>query len=119
MSGYDFGNHVFVLVCLSPRLLHGPGHRGAAGEAGLPLLGDPRQQLLDLSDGATGVEALGTGLGAVHDGVTPVHTEGVPQSVQPLGLLAVSAVDDPPVGLHQDGGAKVPETGSSVLRNEY
>ena len=33
------------------------------------LLGDARQQLLDLCDGAAWVEALGTGLGAVHDGV--------------------------------------------------
>ena len=33
------------------------------------LLGDARQQLLDLGDGTAGVEALGAGLGAVHDGV--------------------------------------------------
>ena len=33
------------------------------------LLGDARQQLLDLGDGAAWVEALGTGLGAVHDSV--------------------------------------------------
>ena len=33
------------------------------------LLGNARQQLLDLGDGAAWVEALGTGLGAVHDGV--------------------------------------------------
>ena len=33
------------------------------------LLCDARQQLLDLCDGAARVEALGTGLGAVHDGV--------------------------------------------------
>ena len=33
------------------------------------LLCDARQQLLDLGDGAAWVEALGAGLGAVHDGV--------------------------------------------------
>ena len=33
------------------------------------LLGDARQQLLDLCDGAAWVEALRTGLGAIHDGV--------------------------------------------------
>ena len=43
------------------------------------LLGDARQQLLDLCDGAAWVEALGTGLGAIHDGVAsekgnPVNT---------------------------------------------
>ena len=42
--------------------------------------------------------------------LSPVHTEGVPQAVQSLRLLAVSAVNDPPVGLHQHGGAKVPGT---------
>ena len=41
---------------------------------------------------------------------SPVHTEGVPQTVQPLRLLAVSTVNDPPVGLHQHGGAQVPDT---------
>lgn len=55
------------LLCL---LLHGPGDGGGATQAGLSLLSDARQQLLDLSNGAARVEALGTGLGAVHDGVT-------------------------------------------------
>ena len=40
-----------------------------ASHAGLALLGDSRQQLLDLGDGTARVEALGTGLRAVHDGV--------------------------------------------------
>jgi len=41
-----------------------------AGHTWLALLGDARQKLLDLGDGTSGVEALGTGLRAVHDGVT-------------------------------------------------
>ena len=51
-------------------LLHGPGDGGGAAEARLSLLGDPRQQLLDLGNGAARIETLGAGLGAVHDGVT-------------------------------------------------
>ena len=39
------------------------------------LLCDARQQLLDLCDGAAWVEALGTGLGAVHDGVASAEVE--------------------------------------------
>ena len=44
---------------------------GCALHAGLALLGDAGQQPLDLGNGAARVETLGTGLGAVHDGVTP------------------------------------------------
>ena len=51
-------------------LLGSPGDGGGAGKARLSLLSDTGQQLLDLGDGSAGVEALGAGLGAVHDGVT-------------------------------------------------
>ena len=47
-------------------------------------------------------------LGAVHDGVAAVDGERVPQAVQPLRGPLVPRVDDPTVGLHQDGRAKVP-----------
>ncbi len=43
--------------------------------AGLSLLSDARQELLDLSDGAARVEALGAGLRAVHDGVAPANKD--------------------------------------------
>ena len=58
-------------------------------QARLSLVGNARQQLLDLSDGLSRVEALGAGLRAVHDGVASVHGEGVPQLVQPSSLLLV------------------------------
>jgi len=51
--------------------LHRPGDGGRPTEAGLSLFSNPCQQLLDLCDGSAWVEALGAGLGAVHDGVTP------------------------------------------------
>ena len=39
----------------------------------------------------------------------PVHTEGVPELVQPVSLVAIPAVYDPPVGLHQHSRPKVPD----------
>ena len=51
-------------------LLGCPGDGRGAGEARLSLLSNTSEQLLDLGDGSAGVEALGAGLGAVHDGVT-------------------------------------------------
>ena len=53
-------------------LLGSPGNGGGAGQAWLSLLSDTSEQLLDLGDGSAGVEALGAGLGAVHDGVASV-----------------------------------------------
>ena len=58
-------------------------------QARLSLVGDACQQLLDLGDGLSRVEALGAGLRAVHDGVASVHGEGVPQLVQPGSLLLI------------------------------
>ena len=59
-----------LVLLVSGPLLGGPGDGRRPAQPRLPLLRDPRQQLLDLGDGAAGVEALGAGLGAVHDGVT-------------------------------------------------
>ena len=50
---------------------------------------------------------LGTRLGAVHDGVTPVQRELILQLGQSLLLQLVSAVNHPPVGLHEHGRAQV------------
>ena len=37
----------------------------------------------------------------------PVHGEGIPELVQPLGGALVPGVDDPPVGLHENSGPEV------------
>ena len=63
--------------------------------------------LLDVSNRLTGVETLGAHLGAVHDGVASVQLERIVQEVQALLSELVSAVLDPLVGLHQDGGTEV------------
>jgi len=51
--------------------LHCPGDGSRPSEARLSLIGNSCQQLLDLSNSSAWVEALGTGLGAVHDCVAP------------------------------------------------
>jgi len=88
-------------------LFGGSGDGGGALHAGLALVCDAGQQLLDLGDGTAGVEALGTSLGAVHDGVTSVNTEGVSKFVESVSGVLISGVDDPSVSLHKDSGTKV------------
>src|SRR6056297_1559953 len=55
--------------------------------------------LLDLCNRLGGVEALGAGLGAVHDRVTAIELERIFQIVQPLARRLVAAVDDPAIGV--------------------
>lgn len=66
-----------------------------------------RHLLLDLGNGLAGVQALGAGACAVEDGVATVQAHGVLE----LGLAGlralVSGVNQPSVGLQQDGGAEV------------
>merc|ERR1711923_64919 len=45
---------------------------GRTRHSGFPLLTDAGQQLLDLGNRPAGVQSLGTGLGAIHDGVASV-----------------------------------------------
>ena len=49
------------------------GDGGGSLQSGLSFLSDTSQEFLDLSDGPAGIETLGTGLGAVHDGVTSAN----------------------------------------------
>ena len=53
--------------------LGGLGDGSGSLQSRLSLLSDAGQQFLDLSDSSARVETLGTGLGAVHDGVTPAN----------------------------------------------
>jgi len=80
---------------------------GGATESGLSLLADASQELLDFGDGSARIESLGAGLGAVHDGVTPVDGEGITELVQPLAGGVITGVNHPAVGLHQHGGTEV------------
>src|SRR5262245_60597316 len=65
------------------------------------------QHLLDLGDRLGRIEALGAGLGAIHDSVAPVEAERVLKVVEPLALGLVAAVAQPAIGLQQDGGAEI------------
>jgi hypothetical protein len=55
--------------------------------------------LLDFGNCLGRVEALGAGLGAVHDCVAAVKAEGVFEIVEPLASRLVSRIDDPAIGL--------------------
>lgn len=74
-------------------------------QAGRVLRCDAAQEFLDLRDRLAGVEALGAGSRAVHDGVATEHAERVSQAVQAgLGGL-VAGIDDPTVSLHEHSRA--------------
>src|SRR5215472_11102578 len=64
-------------------------------------------ELLDLGDGLGGIESLGAGLGAVHDGVAAVEPERVLERVQALAGHLVAAVGDPAIGLQEDRRTQV------------
>src|SRR5216684_1212981 len=72
--------------------------------------------LLDLGDRLRRVEALGAGLGAIHDGVAAVEPERIFQLVEPLALGLVAAVGQPAIGLQQDGGPEIALAGPPVGR---
>src|SRR5579872_6243414 len=63
--------------------------------------------LLDLGDRLGGVEALGAGLRAVHDGVATVELERVLEIIEPFFGRLVAAVDEPAIGLQQHGRAEI------------
>jgi len=54
---------------------------------------------LDLGDGLGGVEALGAGLGAIHDGMAAVEPERILEIVEAVTGRLVAAVLQPAVGL--------------------
>src|SRR5580704_11138563 len=72
--------------------------------------------LLDLGDRLGRIEALGAGLGAIHDGVAAVEPERIFQLVEPLALGLVAAVGQPAIGLQQDGGPEIALAGPPVGR---
>src|SRR5579883_2889857 len=95
----------------------GRGGAEASGKAARrkgPLRPDQRatlpprhQALLDLADRLGGVEVLGAGLGAVHDGVAAIEAERVLELVETVAGRLVAAVGDPAEGLQQDGRAEI------------
>lgn len=63
--------------------------------------------LLDLSDRKSRVEALRARPRAVENGVASVQAHAVVEGVLALGLLLVTRVGDPAVGLKEDGRTEV------------
>src|ERR1700732_4651449 len=65
-------------------------------------------QLLDFRNGQGGIESLGAGLRAIHDGMAAIEAERVFEIVEPVTGRLVAAVDDPGIGLTHHGGAGQP-----------
>lgn len=65
------------------------------------------QQFLNLRNGASWIQTLGTGASAVHDSVATVNAEGILQLAQTLRGVLVTRVDDPAIGLHQHSRAQI------------
>ena len=59
------------VLCNVCCLFCGLGDAGGSLQAGLALVSDTCQQLLDFGDRPAGVESFGACLGAVHDCMTP------------------------------------------------
>jgi len=82
-----------------------------ASTASLPTLGlgplDASHEPLDAGNGLSRIESLGTGFGAVQDGVASVDGIVVLKFLHPLLGFLITRVDHPAVGLHEDGGAEI------------
>jgi hypothetical protein len=63
--------------------------------------------LLELSNGESGVETLGTCPRAVQNGVAAVERHGVVEGVLASGGSLVTRIGDPTVRLEEDGGTEV------------
>src|ERR1700726_3920528 len=106
------------MLMLRGRLTHErPAYNGSDVERYDPASDLPFDQLeLELGDRLRRIEALGAGLGAIHDGVAAVEPERIFQLVEPLALGLVAAVGQPAIGLQQDGGAEIALAGPPVGR---
>jgi hypothetical protein len=65
------------------------------------------QHLLDLGNGATGVQTLGASPCAVENGVATVDTHAVVESSLALSGLLITGIGQPAEGLEQNGGTEV------------
>src|SRR6202042_273467 len=72
--------------------------------------------LLDVDDRLGRIQALGTGLRAVHDGVAAIEAERVLEAIKPLALRFVAGIDEPAIGLQQDRGTEIAVSVPPVAR---
>src|ERR1700722_4276468 len=71
------------------------------------LLSPLDHHLLYVDDSLGRIQALGTGLRAVHDGVAAIEAKRVLKTVKPLALRFVAGIDEPAIGLQQDGRTEI------------
>ena len=62
---------------------------------------------------------LGACLGAVHDGVAPVHGEGVPQLVQTFGSSLITRVNNPPEQLYSRHSINSPSVTGNIQLPDF
>src|SRR5580692_3189936 len=60
-----------------------------------PSITPMQHHLLDLSDGLGGIQVLGAGFGAIHDGVAAIQPKRILETVQALPRRLIARVDDP------------------------
>src|SRR5579863_888658 len=83
------------------------GNASATGPHPRPSITPMQHHLLDLSDSLGGIEVLGTGFGAVHDGVAAIQPKRVFQAVEALARRFIARVDDPTISGQQRRRAQI------------
>jgi len=63
--------------------------------------------IIDLGNSQTWVQPLRTSPCTVHDGMTPVEGHLIVKGRLPLLGVLITGVRNPPIALHEDGGAEV------------
>mgnify|MGYP003634779869 CR=1 FL=1 len=67
-----------------------------------------RPYFIDLGYRFRRVQALGAGIGAVHDRVAAIEPERVLKIIETFPGMLIAAVDDPAIGLQQDSWPQEP-----------
>src|SRR5258708_17539693 len=70
-------------------------------------MGAVSHQLVDFADGLGGIEILGAGLGAIHDGMAAIQAKRILEIVEALAGGLIAAVDDPAIGRQQRRGSEI------------
>src|SRR5580698_11105122 len=84
---------------------------GSASAIGLhpwrPSITPMQHHLLDLGDRLGGIQILGAGFSAVHDGVAAIQSKRILKTVQALARRLIARVDDPTIGRQQGGRSQI------------
>ena len=76
----------------------------------LSLQGTINKQFFDFSNGFCWIQALGTGICAVHDRMTTIQPEGIFEIIKSFTGVFITTVCYPSIRLQQDGRPQVTVT---------